>query len=1347
MKSISLIFLFIACRLAGQNTNFSHLTVNDGLSQNSILCIAQDARGFMWFGTRFGLNRYDAKRVTPYKKTGQPGSILNNYVLSLLPDSKGNLWVGTRGGLNRYLPEQDKFEEIPFDSNPSVRNKYVHCLLETPDKKIWAAVNNKIYIIDDPGKPVLRPFPLEVNPAVVRIIFRDRKDNIWVGTEKGLVKFSWQMHHYVRSRFIGDKEDPQDLRNEAVYGIVEEGDNIWIGMLNGGLYRLDQRNGNYEHFAHEKNRNSLINDHIRKLLLDGRGNLWIGTQEGISILNLNSGEFTSYSNNPLNDNSLSHNSVHSLYKDRSGAVWIGTFFGGVNSYIPLHTDFNICSNKTPLCKLNNNVISSIIEDNNGNLCIGTEGGGLNVINKQTGDVSYLTNDLHNSGSIGSNLVKTIYKDADGKIWIGTHGGGINLLQTSGNTYSFKKYAYSGSLPENPGLEISCISEDSKGLLWVGTEIKGLKPFIKRNGVFVYDSNYAAVLRPLATASINCLYETSGKKLWIGTSSGLYILDNKELQLIADTRSQYINCITEDRNHSIWIGTDNEGLLQYSLDGTRSLAYLATDGLADNNVSGILCDEQNCLWISTGNGLNKFNQQTKTFSTYNKYDGLAGNAFNYKACYKATDGKMYFGGYDGLTSFYPSSIQSNNVAPAITFSTLSVGGSPIRPSRNGILERSMEFTTRIKLNYDQNIFSVGFSVLNFIKPAKNQYAYKLEGLDNSWIYTSAPEANFANLPPGTYTLSVKGSNNDGVWSNPSSLEIIILPPFWKTWWAYVIYAILLLTAIFLITRFLYLRELYKRNTQLTQLKLNFFTNISHEIRTHLSLILGPAERLIKSSSDRPDDKAKLQTIKSNSESLLQLMNELLDFRKAETGHLPLHVSGNNLIAFTDVVYTSFLEAAAAKEIRLHFHYSKESIELWFDKEQMEKVLFNLLSNAIKFTPKNGSIDLKVEEDDNDVTLSVSNSGDGIAEESLPRLFDNYFQDSNGGQQHSGYGIGLALSRSIIDLHGGSIRVSSTPDSGVGNFITCFSIKIKKGNSHFTAEQLTTPGKSPAMQRMPEVITQQDAVNYHENGSGHPKETVLIVEDNKAIRLLIKEALQQYYITMESPDGLTGWNDALEHIPDLIISDVMMPGMDGFTLCAKLKSDIRTSHIPVILLTAKNTIENQISGLQTGADIYLTKPFSAEVLELQVRNLLASKERLQAYFREKLSPRNASGSPEQATADITDGVSMHPLDEAFIKSMIEISEANLEDPAFGVAMLSKMAAMSQPVLFKKIKAITGKTANDFVKSIRLKKACQLLLENRYTVYEIAYKIGYENSKYFSREFKKEFGCTPSEYIDRK
>lgn len=1371
------LFLFLLLAIDSGNAQppaFSHIGVENGLSQNSVLCITRDTRGYMWYGTRNGLNKHDSYRITVYKNSPEtPGSLSNNYIQALLSDRKGNLWVGTHEGLNRYLPQTDNFERIIIkDSAAPLPRQNITSLFEDSKRRLWIGTAHTLYLATSQAPWQFRSFrryPAFPTQGII-CLTEDREGNIWAGTYGGAVKITAQGNDFAIQVLRHNPTSTNSLSEDQVTSITQDKTGrLWMGTLNSGLDMYQPATGSFTHYTHTTDNNSLVNNHVRRLLFDCKEQLWIGTQEGISILNTTSGRFTNCINNPWDTYSLSQNSIHSLFRGEAGAIWAGTFFGGVNMYNPYIAAFSVYNNRSQPIRLSNNVISALTEDNAQQLWIGTEGGGLNCVNRKTGAVIWYRHNAADNKSIGSNLVKTVYKDKQGHIWAGTHGGGLNLFNAGSG--SFTRYLYKENDPGTQGAEITALLEDSNGLFWVGSEIAGLRLFRKNGTTLLPYPEGNSIIQAVGSKHILALRETGDHVIWAATSSGLYRIAGEKVQLLPSPGSATpwpVNCITPDAQGNIWAGTFYHGVTVYNAAGKPIATYTRQNGLPDDNIPGIVEDTATkSMWVSTGNGLARYSTVSSRFTTYTEADGLAGNVFNNYSYYQSSDGAIFFGGFNGLSWFYPKHIVTNSRIPHVVLNGLHLASASDSSGAHNLWLKSRQADAYITLRHNQNVFSIDFAILNFIKPEKNRYAWQLQGFDKNWNYTTQPTASFTNVPPGHYTFLVKGANNDGYWSSPCALHITIRPPFWRTWWAYCLYTLLMLTLVFFITRFFFLRALLARNQELTRLKLNFFTNISHEIRTHLSLITGPAEKLLATPVNE-EQQQQLRTIKNNSESLLQLLNELMDFRKAETGHLALHVAPRNLVSFAASVFESFYDLSVARNIQTTFISELTETEIWFDREQLKKVLYNLLFNAFKFTPDGGSIQLILTDHTHAVTLTITDNGKGIAPENLGKLFDNYFQEDDAGKQNTGYGIGLALCKSIVETHHGTLTVTS--HSTQTQKQTSFTVTLLKGKAHFTPVQLASgtgqPGTStPATSLLPtpaaSLLTAEASnapATAQEQYTTEPV-TILLTEDNTSIRNFIKDSLSKHYHLLESSNGAEGLAMAMEHIPDLIISDVMMPEMDGLTFCRQIKTDPRTSHIPVILLTAKTGVANQVSGLATGADSYLTKPFSIQVLELQIHNLLAHRSRLWQHFQQELQTTNTPGpapatAVENAAIPVTPAENaeatapqLHPLDQAFIQNIIQITEAHLEDASFGIALLSRKAGMSQPVLFKKIKAITGISANDFVKSLRLKKAASLLQENRYTIYEIAGMVGYENSKYFSREFKKQFGQTPSEYAKKE
>ncbi|RXK61665.1 response regulator [Lacibacter luteus] len=1327
--------LFISAGLSAQKLSFHHLTVEQGLSQNTVLSIAQDARGFMWMGTRYGLNRFDGHSFINYQNNpNDPRSISNNYINCVYSDSKKNLWIGTENGLNRFESETNSFNHYSLPFPDKRKDQVISCIDETKDGMLWVGTFGRLFSAatgSDEFKIVVSAGGTPFYYTSIKRVYRDHAGFIWVATTTGLVRLQKTSGGYTEKKFVNEAANSNSLSDNYVTSVTEDkAGNLWVGTIN-GLNLFNRATESFTRF-YSAQANSIINNNIRTLLCDKEGKLWIGTQEGVSIVEPQTKTFTSYQNNAADEKSLSQNSVHSIFEDANGSVWVGTFFGGVNLTYKDKTIFTTWRNKGPASGISNNVVSSIVADEEKNLWIGTEGGGLNYVNRSTGNVSTYRNQPGHAGSIGSNLVKTVFIDRDKQLWVGTHGAGLALFNKQ--TQQFQSFYINETENSRKQSEVVAIMEDSEHNFWVGKH-SGLYVF-KRTGTVLTDAPQQSYLKTLSSASISYLIEDRNKNIWIGTLNGLYVFNLlkktlQPVQLKTNNPVVNINCIKEDSDGNIWIGIHYGGLIKYQPATKAYSSFTTKDGLPNDNVVGILEDNNENLWLSTGNGLVKFTTADTSFHTYTAGDGLAGNEFNYNAFYKDSNGEMFFGGINGFTGFYPNEIETNEVSAPLVFTGLKLFNTKVDINdATDLLKKDISYTHKLEFGYNQHTFTIEFALLNFIKPSKNKYAYKLEGAGKEWTEINQPSATFTNLAEGSYTLWVKGSNNDGVWGKPVQMQITILPPFWKSWWAFFIYLLLLATVLFFIVRYFYLQALLRRDQELHQVKLNFFTNISHEIRTHLTLIMTPVEKMQQENKANNILSQQLSNVRTNADRLLKLVSELMDFRKAETNHLKLYVAKHDLVAFLHSIYSSFEELSLSKNIRLSFVHNKPSIPVWFDKEQMEKVIFNLLTNAFKFTAEGGQVLLHVEEQDKQVLIKVTDNGRGIAPEYIDKLFTNFFQVNDHTTQNTGYGIGLALSKNITELHKGTLTVESETSETAANNRTCFTVTLLKGNAHFSNEELSLQSELESM-HTPAAISEATELPEAEQLPEATQRTVLIVEDNAELRELIKETLQHSYKIIEAENGATGWQFSTEEIPDLVVSDVMMPEMDGFELCSRLKTDERTSHIPVVLLTAKTAQSDHVSGLTKGADSYLTKPFSTQVLELTVRNLLAARDVLSKRYSKQffLQPKN---------------VTIDNTEEQFLTKLILIIEEHLDHPDFGVDMLAQKIAMSQSVLYKKLKALTDMSVNDFIKSIRLKRAAQLLRMQQYSVFEVGYMVGFSDRKYFSKEFKKQFGKTPSEFM---
>ena len=1338
---LGLLISFTFFSAKGQlSVSFSNLTVENGLSQNSVVAIAQDSTGFMWFGTRQGLNRYDGYRFKIYKnELKNPTSISGGEITALLTDASGALWAGTTTGLSRYNAQTDSFTQAK-----GLNSNDIEALYQDKDKNIWVGTLKGLALLVNREQNLFRSFRFNVKGSdAVNSIYslcQDKKGNIWAGTGNGLVQITYNKgaFQYKKVNF------PSALPSNNIMALSADlKGNLWIGTAN-GLCLFDVEHNSLKVFQHDnKNPNSIIHNDIREIM-DNKGFLWVGTQDGLSILNPVSGTFSNYQHDPEIGTTISHNSIHNIFADKNRNVWIGTYFGGVNMVAPISTRFKVYRNSKFFPSISGNVLSAMLEDAQHNLWIATEGGGLNYYNRKTNTFkSYKTNST-DSSSISSNLIKIMKKEGPNsdKIIIGTHRGGLNIFDPkTGKAQRITNVR--DSLGTAGSAEIVALEVDRRGTIWVGS-VNGLSTLTKKEGEYPNRTTKSILDRYLRRKNIFNIFEDSRGDLWIGTNIGLYQYNFKSGLLTIfhkneakskKLQSDYINCIAENSVGEMLIGTYFGGLSIYNTKTKTFKTFSEKDGLINNNVLGIVEDASHNLWLSTANGLSELNPTTGRFRNYTKSDGLAGNEFNARSYFIDSRAEIFMGGINGLTSFYPREIQLNNYASPLIFTGLKLFNQYVN-EQDGELAAEINDPKKLTFNHEQNNFTIEFALLNFVKPDKNKYAYFLEGFDRDWNYIATPSATYTNLPAGNYRFIVKGTNNDGTpGAKVASIKIRIEPAFWASWWAYVFYLLLFLAILFLIVRYLFIRALLKRTEDVQQVKLRFFTHVSHEIRTPLTLILGPLESLLKSTKDLPLINNQILPIKRNADRLMQLVTELMDFRKTETGNLKLHPQKQDIVLFLREIFNAFEQLAESRNIAYHFGYDGPPIEIWFDKLQLEKVCFNLLSNAFKFTKDNGAISVMVKDTANDVQIEVKDNGIGIPESSTSKLFSDFFQVNNPGFVHIGSGIGLALSKSIVTAHDGKILMESTQESETQAGNTCFTVILKKDGTWVEKLEPHVPvidAHESNTYTVPMPIPEIAATDL--NPKQTFKETVLLVEDNPEIRQLLRHTVGATYQILEAENGQVGWEMASEQLPDLVICDVMMPVMNGLDLCRKLKTDERTAHIPVILLTARVSHPQQVDGLETGADSYVTKPFSVELMLLNVRNLLLSRANMRRKFSEEVNLQ-----PQDVT--------INTVDHKFMMKTIKCIEDHLSDQHFGVQELAREIGMSQPVLYKKIRAITDLSVNDFVKSIRLKKAAVLLEGRVYNVSEVAHLVGFNDPKYFSREYKKQYGYTPKVYLSNQ
>lgn len=1348
---VTVLFCFFS--ISGQNKiEFNHLTVEDGLSHNGIRSISQDAMGFMWIGTRDGLNRYDTREFEIYKNIHNDSTSISSGidVYALLCDKNGNLWTGTSGGLNKYLPKSNSFKRYVYDEDKaySLSNNEVKVIADDKSGNIWVGTDNGLNRLtkEDKFQRFFKQTSGKEGLAgnFIQAIYPDKKGNIWVGTSEGLTRMYQSEGKYHFENFNSKLKGSNYLVCHDITTITEDDrGNLWIGTHTGGFSQLNLKTGQIKNFSNKPgNKNTVVSNVIRKILYDGEHKLWIATLKGLSIYDLKTENFENFIFDSNNEKSLNQNSIYDIFKDKSGSVWVGTFYGGISVYHPNCTPFKVYRHKSAENSISGNVVSKITEDKTNNLWIGTEGEGLNYYNRTTGDFTVYMNNASDSTSISSNLIKAISIDKKGRVWVGSHDGGLDYFDSFKN--SFVHYTPNPKNPEDLfSTNIYNLLHDSQNRFWVGTFNSGLYLYDETKKSFKSLRLQKKELK-LDVRNVNSIFEDSKKNIWVSTQKGLYVLKKEssyfilfEMSMGVDTEQIKINFVQEDTKKNVWIGTYNNGLLQYH-EGLQMARFTEYNGLPSSNVLGMLEDKRGNFWISTDKGLSKYDG--KSFKKYTVQDGLPSNVFNVNSYFKDAKGELFFGAYHGLVSFYPDEISENDFKPHLVFTNLKLSNEKVVVGDSTLLlNKSITYTKELTFSHDQNIFTLEFALLNFTKSKKNSYTYKLDGFDRGWKHVNEPSVTYRNLPSGTYTFHAKASNNDGVWNDkPIQLIINIKPPFWKTWWAYLIYFCFFASLLFFLIRYFLIKALLKKEHEVHQMKLDFFTNVSHEIRTPLTLIIGPLENLTKHDLGSEFVNKQLVTVQNNALRLSKLINELLDFRKVEEKKMRLYVSKSNIVSFVESVYLSFKYFALENNITYTFASEKPDISLCFDKEQLEKVLFNLLSNAFKFLLDNGKVEIRIVDVGAEVEIRILDNGKGVSIADREKIFTNFYQVKDLENKHIGSGIGLALSKKIAELHHGSLVMEKSIMANSDLRGSCFVLKLKKGKKHFSKEEITFSSNKKFKFSKHDFPQIADAAKKKEPLKDKAlkinKFSILIVEDNDEVREFIKSSLELLYHVFEAKNGKEGWEIAITEIPDLIISDVMMPEMDGLELCTKLKTDERTNHIPVMLLTARLGNMHQISGLKTGADVYLTKPFSVQVLLLNIDNLLTLSEKLRAKFSKQMSlePTN---------------VIIDTKEQEFISKVLSEIEKNIGNTEFGVHDLASEIGMSSPVFYKKMKFLTGMSVNNFMKSVKLKRAAQLLQQGGLTVYQVSFEVGFKDSKYFSREFRKEFGKAPSDYTSSK
>ena len=1340
IKRIYLFILFSAIGIMTLSANdngsikFSHISLNNGLSQSTVFSIAQDKRGNMWFATYDGVNKFDGYDFTIYQHdASDPHSIANDIARTVMTDSQGRIWIGTRDGLSWYNEEKDLFRNFFYKKNG--KNTQVNGIAEINPEQLLISSQEGLLLFNVKDTCFIdNKLSTEMHQLKASTISR-QGENIYIGTNNGLFEYSIGTG---RLSTVTNALDNKQI--QAV--LLQSPTRLWVATEGAGLYLLNPKTGEVKNYRHSPGTPQCISSNfIRSLALDSQNRLWIGTFNDLNIYHEGHDSFVSFSSNPVEDGSLSQSSVRSIFMDSQGGMWLGTYFGGLNYYHPLKNRFRNITRIPYQNSLNDNVVSCIIEDNERNLWIGTNDGGLNLYNPKTKRFSYYTLQEGNKEGIGSNNVKAVYVDEkQGRVYIGTHAGGLSVLQRNTGRIEHFNMQNSELLDDN----VYAILPDGEQNLWLGTLQALIRFNPEKRSFTVIDKEKNG--NEIPNRRITTLFRDSRQRIWVGGEEGLciYKVENGEvesLHLIEPTSSlagAFINCVYETQNDVFWIGT-REGVYSYNEKKNTIKHYTTANGLPNNVLYGILEDSFGRLWMSTNRGLTCFNPETEKFRNFTQTDGIQSNQFNSSSYCRTSTGQMYFGGIAGITTFRPELLIDNPYTPPVVITGLRLFNKIVRPDdETEILTRNIADTESITLSSHQSAFSLDFVVSNYISGQHNTFAYKLEGYDKEWYYlTDKQPVSYSNLPQGTYNFLVKAANSDGKWNEtPTQLEIVVLPIWYKTWWAILLFVATFTGFITFVFRFFLMRKSMEaklvmermdkeHQEEINQMKMRFFINISHELRTPLTLIMAPLQEIISRISDRWT-RNQLDYIQ-----LLYLVNQLMDYRRAELGVFELKARMGNAHQLIEDNFLFYDKLAKQKKIHYTLHSEVEEKEMLFDTNYLELIVNNLLSNAFKYTQEGQSITVTLKKENDFLLLQVSDTGIGIPINKQAKIFERFYQIES---EHMGSGIGLSLVQRLVELHHGHIELESEEGKG-----STFSVYLPQDPAIYNPAELASDMEEEVkvhttnpkdMYFIDTATVEKEVVETGDKKRG----TILIVEDNKEILHYLNQGLSELFNTIGAYNGEEALEILKEKDVDVVVTDVMMPVMDGIKLCKSIKQNIRTCHIPVIILSAKSEVKDQMEGLQVGADDYIPKPFSLSIVMTKIQNMLRTRHRMLERYSKSLEVE-----PEKIT--------FNAMDEALLKRAVAIVEKNMDNIEFSTDEFAREMNMSRSNLHLKLKAITGESTIDFIRKIRFNEACKLLKDGRYTVSEVSSMVGFNTPSYFATSFKKYFGCLPTEYIKKR
>ncbi len=1314
MKAFYCLIIYLSIHLCGYailptQFHFRHYNIENGILSNNISSILQDQKGFIWIGTDNGLSRFDGNQFTFYQKSNPLYSGLHaNSINTICETNTNGLWIGTENGVYIYNQVQDTFTPFTKKTSNNIKiSSWINYIIQDKEKNIWIATRKQGVFQYNTQTGKLIQYEIPENSNIIIRLLNDEQNNIWASGP----------YHLCRLNKVTNKFEIFQIENEStgVYSMAlweDSSHQLWIGTWEKGLWKLDPQTKQVEKYFTPDNGKSIL--HIHSIIEYSPEIFFIGSDDGLTIFNPITQESYLYNQYGEESCSLSDKFIYPMLKDREGGVWIGTYYNGINYLPPYCGQFNGYSGSDDIPYFKSRIISRFCEDENGNIWIASDDSGLSCFNPST--MQFL--DFNGRKKLNKhNLHALCMIDKD--LWIGTYGDGIQVLNAQ--TGKIKNYNTTNGLDEN---SIYSIFKDSQGQIWTGS----------MNGICQYDAQkqHFTPIKHLEALIIEIVEDAKGN-LWIATQGkGLFRYSpqkNKEWEkygLEKGFNSLTVNHLCINKDNEIWAAT-SEGLYLYN--PLKDIFTYQPLRLPNECINAIL-EGEDCLWLTTAKGLVKYTPATQETQIFTKSDGLQSEAFIMASALKTRNGEFYIGSINGFNTFYPHQLKLNTQKPNVVLTSLEIFNQKIDTQKDGTLPEAIDHLKEIHLSYKDNVITLNYAALSYCTPQKNQYAYMLEGFDKGWNYVGSQHSTtYTNLPAGTYTFRVKASNNDNIWNEEgTSIRIIVHPPFYLSLPFKIGYVLLFLLALGLLLRYVIRRsekkhakaidELNsKKEIEIHEAKINFFTMIAHEIRTPVSLIIGPLEKIMQSTHIPTNERQELEIIDRNSQRLLYLVNQLLDFRKVEQKEIRMKFSSQSIKELMQAVCERFSPTLQQNGVNFSVTYPNEHFHADVDKEALTKVLSNLLTNANKYTQSRIEVRFQEHPEKQTFSIEVKDNGKGMNEEELKKIFKPFYQAS---ENKPGTGIGLSIVKGIVEAHHGQIKVTSQQGHG-----SSFMITLPQKQENLSAEEEENQAGNP----LPEdIIPEQNATA---SMSQKVLPIMLIVDDNEDMLHFLSSHFQTSYTIVTAVDGVDALNKLKEQEVAMIISDWMMPNMNGIDLCKAVRNNQLTSHIPFILLTAKTDTEAKITSMNCGADAYIEKPFSLQYLEACIKNLLE----LRLQLRQKFS--------QMPTVSIN-SIAANQNDKVFLEKMNHLIEENLNNEELSVDFLAEKLCISRSGLFVKIKGLANTTPNEMIQIIRLKKAASLLLENQYRINEVSYMVGFNNPSYFSKCFQKQFGMKPGEYI---